>query len=147
MGNKVVMMAKRRHSLYYLDAQILIGHSDASQVDETMKWHSRLGHIDERALNELKRQKILSNPTSFKINHYEICLLGKSTKLPFPKGKHVSNMPLDYAHADLWGPSNTPIMGGARYFLSIIDDCSRLVWIYLLKQKSDAFKYFQRWCA
>ena len=76
----------------------------------------------------------------------EECILGKSKKLPYPKGKHVSSSPLDYAHADLWGPAKPSTTGGGRYFLSIIDDYSRKLWIYILKEKSDAFINFKQWC-
>ena len=34
---------------------------------------------------------------------------------------------------------------GNRYFLSIIDDYSKKVWIYLLKHKNDAFAKFKEW--
>lgn len=48
-------------------------------------------------------------------------------------------------HSDLWGPSSTITQGRNRYFLSSIDDYSRNVWIYLLKQKSETFEKFKIW--
>ncbi|KAD4178669.1 hypothetical protein E3N88_27260 [Mikania micrantha] len=36
-------------------------------------------------------------------------------------------------------------MSGARYFLSIIDDFSRRVWVYVIKHKSDTFNKFKEW--
>lgn len=36
-------------------------------------------------------------------------------------------------------------MGGARFFLSIIDDYSRKVWTYLLKSKDKTFRKFLEW--
>lgn len=38
-------------------------------------------------------------------------------------------------------------MGGARYFLSIIDDFSKKVWLYVLKTKDQALSKFKEWCA
>jgi len=52
---------------------------------------------------------------------------------------------LGYIHAYIWGPSNIPSKGGARYFLSLIDDYFEKIWAYVLKQKSDVFKTFKRW--
>lgn len=52
---------------------------------------------------------------------------------------------LEYVHSDLWGPSRTPTLGGARYFMTIIDDLPRKVWIYLLKTKDEAFNVFKNW--
>lgn len=52
-------------------------------------------------------------------------------------------------HSDLWGSSATQSLGGrgARYFLSIIDDFSRKLWVYILKNKSEAFESFKNWCS
>ena len=48
-------------------------------------------------------------------------------------------------HSDLWGASKTKAIGGASYFLSIIDDYTRKVWVFLLKNKSDSFNTFVNW--
>ncbi|KAG8496956.1 hypothetical protein CXB51_008162 [Gossypium anomalum] len=44
---------------------------------------------------------------------------------------------LEYIHSDLLGPSRVPSRGGANYMLTFIDDLSRKVWAFFLKQKSD----------
>lgn len=38
-------------------------------------------------------------------------------------------------HRDIWGPSNIPNILSAYYFITFIDDCTRVTWVYLLKQK------------
>ena len=48
---------------------------------------------------------------------------------------------------DLCGPMKTTTLGGARYFMLIIDDFSRKVWVYLLVEKSQAFTKFQEYRA
>ena len=52
---------------------------------------------------------------------------------------------LEYIHSDLWGPSRVPSKGGANYMLTFIDDFSRKVWAFFLKQKSDVFSAFKSW--
>ncbi|KAL5557135.1 hypothetical protein UlMin_039371 [Ulmus minor] len=52
---------------------------------------------------------------------------------------------LGYVHSDLWGPSQKESLGGGKYFISFIDDCSRKVWVFILKNKSDAFGKFKEW--
>ena len=42
---------------------------------------------------------------------------------------------------------NTPYVTGNRYFLLFVDDFSRKMWVYFLKQKSDAFPVFQQFKA
>lgn len=75
----------------------------------------------------------------------EHCVYGKATRVSFGKGKHCSKQILDYVHADLWGPENTPSLDGAHYFLSIVDDFSRRVWVYLLKSKGETYSKFVEW--
>nr|GFD36816.1 retrovirus-related Pol polyprotein from transposon TNT 1-94 [Tanacetum cinerariifolium] len=36
-------------------------------------------------------------------------------------------------------------LGGKRYFLSIVDDYSKRVWVYLLRFKHEAFEKFKEW--
>ena len=50
-------------------------------------------------------------------------------------------------HVDLWGPYRTPSHSGARYFLTIVDDYSRGVWLYLLTTKSEAPEQLKKFCA
>lgn len=40
-------------------------------------------------------------------------------------------------HIDVWGPLNTRTYDGNRFFVTIVDDCTRLLWIFLIKLKSD----------
>ena len=53
---------------------------------------------------------------------------------------------LDLVHGDLCGPITPATPGGKQYFLLLIDDKSRYMWVALLTAKSDtlvAVKKFQ----
>jgi hypothetical protein len=53
---------------------------------------------------------------------------------------------LGLVHADLCGPIDPPTPGGKKYFLLLVDDHSRYMWIFLLASKdqaSPAIKKFQ----
>ena len=53
---------------------------------------------------------------------------------------------LELVHSDLCGPMKTKTLGGALYFVTFIDDCSRKLWVYVLKTKDQVlgvFKQFQ----
>nr|GFA39164.1 retrovirus-related Pol polyprotein from transposon TNT 1-94 [Tanacetum cinerariifolium] len=52
---------------------------------------------------------------------------------------------IDYVHSDLWGLSQVESLRGKRYFLSIVDDYSRRVWVYILRFKHKAFGKFKEW--
>jgi len=40
-------------------------------------------------------------------------------------------------HSDVWGPSKIPTLGGSRWFVTFIDDCTRVTWLWLMKSKSE----------
>ena len=42
-------------------------------------------------------------------------------------------------------PQGTQLKVEACLFLSLIDDCSRKVWVYILKTKEEAFQRFKEW--
>ncbi|KAE8674175.1 hypothetical protein F3Y22_tig00111769pilonHSYRG00531 [Hibiscus syriacus] len=68
-----------------------------------------------------------------------------SERVRFKTAKHTTQGILDYVHSDLWGPSTTSSLGGSRYYVTFIDDFSRKVWVYFLKQKSEVFEKFKLW--
>jgi len=50
-------------------------------------------------------------------------------------------------HTDVCKPMKTTSHGGARYFLTFIDDFSRKIHVYLLKAKGEAFEKFKQYKA
>lgn len=72
------------------------------------------------------------------------CQLGKHarTKLPKETTHHTSKI-LELVHSDVCGPFRTNSLGGARYFVSFIDDFSRKIWLYFISNKSQVLTKFQ----
>ena len=54
---------------------------------------------------------------------------------------------LELVHTDLWGPSPVASFGGSRYYITFIDDSSKKIWVYFLKNKSNVFETFKKWKA
>ena len=74
----------------------------------------------------------------------ERCILGKHHREKFIYGvSYRAKKPLELVHTDLCGPMQTPSLTGNVYFMTFIDDHSRKTWVYLLKQKSQAFNGFK----
>lgn len=46
-------------------------------------------------------------------------------------------------HTDLCGPSRVRSLQGDRYFMLLIDDYSRMMWVTFLKEKSKALEMFK----
>jgi len=87
-----------------------------------------MAHISEQGLEELSKQGIVGAGSVIALEKCETCIFGKAAKVKFSrKAIHSTKVPLEYIHSDLWGPSQSLSHGGARYFLSIIDDYSRMI--------------------
>ena len=72
----------------------------------------------------------------------EACQFGKQARGAFPHDRNVSRNILDVIHSDVWGPAKTTTMGGCRYYVTFIDDHTRKVWVYFMKEKSEVFSHF-----
>jgi len=66
----------------------------------------------------------------------EVCELAKHRPLHFPINNKLSDQSFFLVHTDVWGPANIPTFSGAKWFLTFIDDYTRVTWIILLKHKS-----------
>ena len=100
--------------------------------------HRRLGHASE---SKLHRVDFLKNSSfSLKNKNYDSCVKAKLTRLPFPISSSKTTDCFELVHCDIWGGYRTPSFTGARYFLTIVDDHSRAVLVFLLKHKHEASK-------
>jgi hypothetical protein len=52
-------------------------------------------------------------------------------------------VPLQNIHSDVRGPSGVVSINGYRYFFTFIDCCTKITWVYVLKNKSDMFECFR----
>ena len=105
----------------------------------------RLGHMSERGIRELQKRNLLAGVKSCRLDFYKYCVMGKQYRMRFKTTTHKKGGILDYVHSDIWGSAQVVSKGGARYFMSFIDDYSRKVWVYFLKNKSEAFAKFKNW--
>ncbi|KAG8482181.1 hypothetical protein CXB51_026801 [Gossypium anomalum] len=143
------MKGKRKTvKLYVLQGSTITGNAAVasfffSDNDITKIWHMRLGHMNENDMVELSKRGLLDGQGICKLNYCEHCVFGKQKRVRFTRGIHNMKGTLEYIHSDLWGPSRVPSRGETNYMLTFIDDFSRKVWAFFLKQKSDAFSAFK----
>ncbi|PON74499.1 Ribonuclease H-like domain containing protein [Parasponia andersonii] len=75
----------------------------------------------------------------------ESCIFGKQRRVSFLKGRREPKAAkLELVHIDVWGPSPVTSLGGSRYYVTFIEDSSRKVWVYFLKNKSDVYDTFKK---
>ena len=87
-------------------------------------------------------------PETGKLNFCEACAEGKSHCAPFKPVREVqSKKRLELVHSDVAGPMKIESLGGARYFVTFIDDFSRCVTVYPITQKSEVLDKFKKWVA
>ena len=107
-----------------------------SSEQNCMTWHRRLGHASLKKMNLLLQSKYSLD------NKCETCVKGKTSRKPFNNTGTRAKKLLEVIHSDVCGPVNITSYGGARYFVTFIDDYSRKVFVYTMKNKSEVFSKF-----
>ncbi|POW01580.1 hypothetical protein PSTT_12373 [Puccinia striiformis] len=110
--NQVSMRGEYRGNLPCLE---FCNHHSHLTADEEL--HKSLGH----------------NPMSC-----EACAVSKITKGSFHTRHSQASKPFEELHLDLVGPISPTSRGGHRYFMTVVDSCTRFVAAIPLKRKSDA---------
>ena len=70
------------------------------------------------------------------------CQYGKAHQLPYEDSKFKTQAPLELVHSDVFGRVKQPSIGGMRYMVTFIDDFSRYVWVFFMKEKSETLDKF-----
>ena len=141
--------------LFYLNCEKAVPSSYVTDVwgqqsvEDT--WHRRYVYLGSRNLEKLARDNLVDGfdyDPSRGISFCQACVDGKLHRSQFPttRGKRAKE-PLDLIHSDVCGKIQTRSLGGGYYFLTFIDDSTRYVWVYILKNKSQVFEKFVEWKA
>ncbi|XP_039045779.1 uncharacterized protein LOC120185691 [Hibiscus syriacus] len=108
-----------------------------STINNTKIWHARLGHPSFSSLHKIPYLQSYKFDVD-SVHKCSICPLAKQSRLLFPHSISRASTPFDLIHIDLWGPYRISTHSGHRSFLTIVDDHTRVSWIFLLRLKSDA---------
>ncbi|CAN0920234.1 Retrovirus-related Pol polyprotein from transposon TNT 1-94 [Linum grandiflorum] len=116
----------------------------SQSMDESFLWHLRYGHLNDKGLKLLKEKNMVVGLPQIN-KEDKVCegyIYGKMHRLPFPKTTWRAKAPLELVHSDICGPTRTTSIGDKRYFLLFVDDYTRMMWVFFLEQKSEAFSKF-----
>ncbi|BBG97367.1 ABC-2 type transporter family protein [Prunus dulcis] len=118
-----------------------VTHPFDSKQKQIWLWHRRLGHPSFSYMKHL----IPDLFSGFKDSDFtcDTCILAKSHRVPYPLSTNKCTTPFTLIHSDVWGPSPITAPSGVRWFVTFIDDCTRMTWLYLLKNKNEVFSCFQ----
>ena len=127
--------------LYYVDevnqhGTVMLTHGTTER--QAWLWHRRLGHPSTSYMHLLLPQFSLSKNEL----QCETCVLAKSHRQTYKPSNTRVEFPFSLIHSDVWGPAK--VLGGQdfKYFLLFVDDCTRMIWIYFLKHKSEVPEKF-----
>jgi hypothetical protein len=105
--------------------------SSITHIPVSAFWHFRLGHLSNQRL---------SNMHSL---YPSICQFAKHKRLPYSTSSSHALSKFELLHYDIWGPLSVPSIHGHKYFITIVDDYSRFVWIILIKSKAEVSPHIQ----
>ena len=137
-----------------IDNQYVIQTTPNSRALATTKnisiqtWHARMGHLGYHnllKLNQLATGALIIGPVPEEI--CGDCMVGRQQRLVNRSPRSRDPEFLGIIHTDLGGPY-TPTRYGERYFMTLKDDATGVVWVFLLKTKGqtlDKFKQFKAW--
>ncbi|CAI7799085.1 unnamed protein product [Closterium sp. NIES-54] len=115
--------------------------SSRSGEDDWETWHERLCHVNFSMLQKLVKDGSLKGlevkGATKEVGSCPTCLETKFMKFPFSSGTGPAKAPLALVHMDVVGPTRAPSLSSSRYFLTIMDDHTRAVWVYPLMTKGE----------
>lgn len=104
-------------------------------------WHARFGHLRFQSLRRLAHHDTVRGlPHIDQIEQVcEACLAGKQHRAPFPDQarRRVANV-IELVYGDICRPISPTTSSGNQYFLLLVDDMSRFMWLVLLPSKDEA---------
>ncbi|KAI5317803.1 hypothetical protein L3X38_037510 [Prunus dulcis] len=132
LDNIVAKVAMARNRCFPLSMESIcsMGMKAAVQEDPWI-WHRRLGHLNFASMKKMQQtQMVLGLPDfSEKEGVCEGCVYRKSHREPFENEKPWrAKNPLELIHTDVCGPMQNESIGGNKYFITFIDDYSRMCW-------------------
>jgi hypothetical protein len=133
IGKLVAVAPRTSINVYILDIEIWL-------------WNRNLGHLNfgnliksnkKEAVRDLQK---LIKPSDLICKH---CQIGKKTRVRFKTKVNYTTNPLDLIHTYLCGPTRMKRNYGDIYLMLIVDDYTRLTWVFFLKEKSESFEKFK----
>jgi Reverse transcriptase (RNA-dependent DNA polymerase)/Integrase core domain/GAG-pre-integrase domain/Zinc knuckle len=151
--DRIVATIPKRNRLYTVEYDGEETANAASDSIMTLKqFHQAMGHASYSMLKNLVKNDLVSgvkvdlmSPTPF----CETCLYAKGKRKSIPNERLSGPAPNfgDIVHSDLWGRTPVSTNNGKNYYVSFTDDATRLTHLYLLRNKSDAFKAYKEYSA
>ncbi len=127
--------------LYILDQWVPKSVASVSSTS-LFEAHCRLGHPCLQYLKKVCPQ--FKSATSLDC---ETCHFAKHHRTSLgPRTSRRTDSAFALVHSDVWGPCFVTAKPGFRYFISFVDDYSRMTRVYFMKSRSEVFDHFCTFC-
>nr|GEV28491.1 putative ribonuclease H-like domain-containing protein [Tanacetum cinerariifolium] len=136
-ANQILLKIPRQHNMYSFNLKNIDPFRDLAclfakaLIDESNKWHRKLGHVNFKNLNKLVKGNLVRGLPSkiFENDHTCVACQKKKQHKASCKAKTVSsvNQPLQILHMDLFGPTFVRSINHKTYCLVITDGFSRVL--------------------
>lgn len=147
-NGKFLCTAELVNNLYQLNTfrEVFSNLTCSNDSTDLVLWHRRMGHLNFSDVSKLPEcaEGVTPFPDKSKGSiTCTTCLEGKQTRLPFNNTGTRASHSLQLIHTDLCGPMEETSLGGMKYFITFIDDYTRRVHVYILKDKLSVLEVFK----
>lgn len=149
---QLIATARKVNNIYRMTSfikrkvkEVNSGQLPIRQITEKEKWHRTFGHVNFQYLSTLSKNELLIGlPKDLEKEEMKCvtCIESKMHNLPFENNRKRAKEILQIIHTDLNGPHPTIGKGGEKYFLSFVDDYSKLAKVCCIKSKADVHTCF-----
>ncbi|KAL0556911.1 hypothetical protein IC582_005428 [Cucumis melo] len=132
-SGRTIGTARHSRGLYILDddtscsslsrVSLLSSYFSTSEQD-CMLWHFRLGHPNFTYMQYLFPH-LFSKLDVFSLS-CDVCIRTKQHRVSFPSQPYKPTQPFTLIHSDVWGPSKVTTSSRKQWFITFIDDHTRL---------------------
>lgn len=119
-------------------SRVNIANKDIKNMTVKEKWHHLLGHVNFKYWNILSKNQLLNGiPEEIEPEFMKCktCIENKINNTSFENNRENAKDIMENVHSDLCGPFNTVGFNGDKYFISFIDDYSKIARVYTSKSK------------
>ena len=145
---EMVLTGRKNNGLYHLDCHLEEQQqATEAQVNLTSPsevWHKRLGHPGQSAMRKVAKVAGLEEDgVVSKMENCEVCAKAKQSRESYKPSTSRAEKKLELVHSDVLGPMEEESFEGARYVVTLMDDCTSYAETACVNTKMDVRKWLQ----
>ncbi|XP_074363933.1 uncharacterized protein LOC141704625 [Apium graveolens] len=144
--NLVIARGEKKRTLYIVEESSYEANIDADEIGSLSLWYKRPSYMSEKGMKLLTSKGDIPELKNVEIGFCEPWFLGKKKCVTFTKsGRTLKTKKLELVHTYVYGPTTVALLDKSLYYVTIINDFTKKIWVYFLKNKSDVFSTFKKW--